>query len=155
TPVLYGAGDFPLLALEHGRPREHITPLPAPAYPSRFTEDWQARDLRSKNDASAKAPRLFQQEQSVLLEMERDWRGGYAEERIRKTRLPSLQRVDKALAQHIAAGRPHAVSLAQEAFLGRKADPAIVALVDDVMSRAAKLEGKPGDTAKTRARLLA
>ncbi|MFO0965757.1 MAG: hypothetical protein U0793_09270 [Gemmataceae bacterium] len=155
TPVLYGAGDFPLLALDHARPRGPVAAARAPVYPPSLLEDWKARDGRWESATFAQEPRLFQQEQAGLLEMERAWRAGCGFERVLEAHGPFLQRVNKSFAQQAALVQPHAVSLAQERALGRKADPAIVALVEDMMCQATKATGKPEPALGARSRLLA
>jgi len=155
TPLLHGDGDFPLVALDHNQSMGHIPRPPSPKYPDFLLAAWKQRDQNWQNDAFLLQPRIFQKEEAILLEMEKDWRGGVSLERIRKNHLAFWQRLEKSRVDQMALIHPRAVSLAQEAYLRHKPNPAAFKDLDALMTQSAKAVGNPEEIVKTRAKLLA
>jgi hypothetical protein len=138
TPVLYGSGgDFALAALDHGQPKVHLPPAPVRSYPARLLEAWQMRDSWWTDTTYRHAPRIFQEIQASLLEMEKNWRGGFATARLQQD-LESFQKLRDEITRQRALFEPKAVSLAQEELAGRKPDEAIKKTFQEFMENLQK-----------------
>lgn len=94
TPVLWGdaVADFALLHVE-GEADESAT---GPAqYPDWLRQAWQVRDRWREDGTFRTLPPLLPQVEASLLRLERRWRGGIEEERLKDEAAKRLERWDK------------------------------------------------------------
>ena len=98
TPVLLGSGgDFVLAAVDVSAPPETAPAQAARAYPDWLLDAWKTRDAAYQSGRYRLAPRLFQQQQAMLLALEQAWRLGHSEKTLRKQWLPECERLQNAL----------------------------------------------------------
>jgi Carboxypeptidase regulatory-like domain len=157
APVLYGdAADFPLVAGEPGTSPDHFPAATTRIYPEYLRDGWKKRDLWWSEGRYRLAPWLFRRMDAVLLEAERNWRGGGVEERIRNDLRNDLARLETAYRTSAALTLPPALSLAQEMQFGGRPNPVLTKAVRVLMARAeeARRLAKPDEVEKALAKLV-
>lgn len=164
-PALYqtGAGrDFPLVILDRGRPRPHLTlprgreldpAKPAVPFPAWLERAWAERDRWRAEGHALLAPRAFRAMEAHLLRAEEDWRHGDDPATVEKALRARIDGLKAEWAVALGTPRPNGFrSLALAASLGVAPEPALVRDVETL--RRELTEGfrseKPEDAAKSR-----
>ncbi|HWG44850.1 MAG TPA: carboxypeptidase-like regulatory domain-containing protein, partial [Gemmataceae bacterium] len=129
TPVLLGeAGDWELIALQHGRAKPALPLVESASYPDWLHAAWKLRDQWRNDDSWRLAPRTFQRLEATILRAEQRWRGNYDPERVQTELQDQRTRLQKEMDQaRRAISRPDTVRSLALVSQKRPADNAFIA----------------------------
>ena len=157
TPQLHGTGgDFSLITLDHGQPREHLPLAPPEKYSDALLQAWQLRDACWSDESYRYAPGVFQEVQAKLLDAERNWPGNSGKSRERQA-IAAARAAQSQFTRARNAFPLQAVTLAQEEYAGRQIDASMQKALQELMDHLHKqlAQAKAEDAEKIRANLCA
>lgn len=144
TPVLFGdAGDWELIALEHGRPKPSSPPEEPASYPAWLHDAWKLRDQWGSDDSWRLDPRTFQRLQALLLRAEQRWRGGDDPQHIQSDLQDQLKYLQNEMEQARRAV-PQPESVRSLALVSQR-HPPDKALIEELQTLLLQIESQTRD----------